>query len=110
MTLYDILLLVFPIAIVFVVISHNRKFVQAALRAAREHAQRNGLQFLDQSIVLDRLRWVKDERQWFSLQRVYRFEFSVRGDRRYQGWVTITRGRVARVESEAVPERDFEPG
>ena len=64
---------------------------------ARDHVQQQGLQFLDQSAVLCRLRLGRG-RTWVHLVRTYRFEFSALGDRRYQGWVTLAGAKLRGVE------------
>jgi len=69
---------------------------------AREHAvaagsracERNGLQFLDQTVECVSLRPARDENGHVSLRRVYQFEFSDNGDNRRGGSIVMMGGEV----------------
>lgn len=74
---------------------------QAALRA-REHARalgqdlcdRAGVQLLDQSVALRRLRLIRGADGWFRLLRRYRFEISMDGADRHFGSLDVAGDRV----------------
>lgn len=59
---------------------------------ALDACRRAGVQLLDDTVEIVRVRLRRNARGRFALQREYRFEFTVEGDRRQQGWVTL-RGR-----------------
>ena len=106
MTLGDVFLLLIPVLVVALLFQHNRVRL-LALQAARRYTQQNSMQLLDQTVMLAKMHCVRGQGQPFTLRRVYRFEFTVRGDRRYRGWVTLLGNRIQRVETEAVAEDDF---
>lgn len=58
---------------------------EAALRACRQA----GVQLLDDTVELVRVRVQRDARGRLALQREYRFEFTMDGDRRQKGWVSL---------------------
>lgn len=95
---------VFALVLMVAAFWHHTRLNQVALRAAIQHAEQQGLQLLDQSVVLQRLRVVRDKHGALRLERRYRFEFSLQGDRRFRGWITLFGRHVARVESEPFPE------
>lgn len=78
--------------------AHHANLSRHAIHIARQHLHNQGLQFLDQSAVLCRLRVLRDPRQGLCLQRTYRFEFSSQGDRRYTGWITLGGRRLTGIE------------
>jgi len=65
---------------------------------ARDHVTRQGLQFLDQSAVLCRLRLARGHGGELQLMRTFRFEFAARGDRRYHGWITLAGNQLRHIE------------
>jgi hypothetical protein len=69
-----------------------------AVALARNHVAREGLQFLDQSAVLCRLRLGRGDGGGLHLVRTFRFEFSARGDRRYYGWITLAGSELRHIE------------
>ncbi|WP_051207930.1 DUF3301 domain-containing protein [Saccharospirillum impatiens] len=75
---------------------HHLGLRQIALFHARRSAKKEGVQMLDDSIYLHRMRLARSTDTLFAFQRMYQFEFSTVGDRRFLGWV-ILRGR--RLES-----------
>ncbi|MFC1750636.1 DUF3301 domain-containing protein [Pseudomonadota bacterium] len=58
-----------------------------ALRAAQKRCEEEGLQLLDQSVVLRRARLRRDSRGRMHICRRFVFEFSSTGDERYKGYV-----------------------
>ena len=74
--------------------------LERARNTARGACRRAGVQFLDESVVRERL-WVqRDHRGRMVLARRYRFEFASRGDHRYRGTVTVHGRRVAGLDME----------
>ena len=69
-----------------------------ALAMVRQHCERNELQLLDDSIVLNRLRVGRNQRSRIGLIRRYGFEFTVTGERRYPGWIELHGQRFLRIE------------
>lgn len=105
MSIYVLFWLLGAAALVAVWIHHNNLSHQAVV-LARQHVRQQGLQFLDQSAVLCRVS-IACKRWSLSLERTYKFEFSVRGDRRYNGRLTLTGRRLSRIELDPYP--DFSP-
>jgi len=71
---------------------HNRISLQAA-QEARKEVEEQGLQFLDQNVVMTRMvpffNASKKDLPYIGMKRTYRFEFSSIGDQRYKGWITL---------------------
>lgn len=70
---------------------------EIALATARQACERAGVQFLDASVVLRRLRLRRDAEQRARLYREYGFEYSTEGDDRQPGWVWLLGERVLNV-------------
>ena len=62
---------------------------EAAVANARAACRRNGLQFLDETVHLQRLGLARDTRGQVRIRRYYRFEFSTEGDSRRTGGVQM---------------------
>lgn len=60
---------------------------ERALAAGREACSRHGLQLLDDTVALARLRLARDDEGRLRVQRTYTFEFSDTGDNRREGEV-----------------------
>lgn len=69
-----------------------------ALRAARQHCQRTGVQLLDESVALSRIRPGRGRYGRPGISRRYAFEFTVTGERRYPGFVELHGPTLMRVE------------
>jgi hypothetical protein len=61
----------------------------AAIAAARKACHADGLQLLDDTVSLSRMRPVRDDDGRLRLQRSYGFEYSDTGDNRRRGGVTL---------------------
>lgn len=61
---------------------------QLAYKAARRHCEEQGVQLLDQSVMLKRVRLRRNKAGGLSLLRVFAFEFASTGDERYCGEVS----------------------
>lgn len=106
MTLSDVSILLMIIFLI-VLFWHQSRFKTLALRHAYRFAQEHDMQLLDQTIALSSFRLVKDRRYLVAFERVYGFEFTIRGDRRYKGKIKMVGFHLSRIESDAVLESDF---
>jgi hypothetical protein len=71
---------------------------EVALRAARRHCDRLGLQLLDDTVALRGV-WLKRNADGQpSIWRAYAFEFSATGGERYQGRIVMLGDRVEGVQ------------
>jgi hypothetical protein len=61
----------------------------AAIAAARKACLADGLQLLDDTVSITRLKPARDDDGRLLLQRVYTFEYSDTGDNRRRGGVTL---------------------
>lgn len=78
---------------------------ELARLAGRRRCEDVGVTFLDDTVVLTRLRLRRDAAGRVALHRGYRFEFASDGGIRYGGEIDLVGGRVTRVEM--VPYRDM---
>jgi hypothetical protein len=67
---------------------------ERALAAGSRACQRDGLQFLDETVECVSLRAARDEDGRLALRRVYRFEFSDDGRNRRSGGIVMLGGEV----------------
>ncbi len=70
---------------------------EIALTTARLACERAGVQFLDASVALRKLKLRRDSNQRARFYREYVFEYSTQGDDRQHGWVWLLGGRVVDV-------------
>ena len=68
-----------------------------ALSVVRKHCELQGLQLLDDTLVLDGYQLKRRSLGW-SLLRCYQFEFASTGDERYCGSLLLAGRRVERLE------------
>jgi hypothetical protein len=73
---------------------------ERALRAGRGACEREGLQFLDDTVLCTRTRPTRDAEGRVTLRRVYTFEFSDDGQRRRSGNIVIMGDRVESLQLE----------
>ena len=81
---------------------------EIALTAARQACERAGVQFLDGSVALRKLKLRRDDMQRARFYREFAFEYSTQGDDRQAGWVWLLGARVVDVtlvEQTVVPFR-----
>lgn len=69
-----------------------------ALQIARQHCKRAGVQLLDESVALTRLRPRRGRFGRPGVSRRYSFEFTVTGERRYPGFVELHGQTLIKVE------------
>ncbi|TNF55621.1 MAG: DUF3301 domain-containing protein [Gammaproteobacteria bacterium] len=67
---------------------------ELAILAARRVCQRAGVQFLDDTVSLARMRLRRDDNQRAAIYREFAFEFSDNGDNRLPGRVYLLGDRV----------------
>jgi hypothetical protein len=67
---------------------------ELAVRAARAVCERAGVQFLDDSVALNKMRLRRDAAQRTKLYREYSFEYSSAGDDRQAGRVYLLGERL----------------
>ena len=70
---------------------------EIALAAARLACERAGVQFLDASVALRKLRLRRDDMQRARFHREFAFEYSIQGDDRQPGRVWLLGARVTDV-------------
>ena len=67
---------------------------EIGIAAARQACHKEGLQFLDDTVLIRSLRLARDNDGQLKLRRVYAFEYSDTGDNRQPGSVTLLGQRV----------------
>jgi hypothetical protein len=72
-----------------------------ALKLASDHCKNLGVQFLDQSMVINGLWPIRDVRGSLRLRRRYGFEFTSTGEERYQGVITMAGKYFLNIELDA---------
>lgn len=89
--------------LLFLAIFYVRRALMAresAFTAARRHCEEVGVQLLDQNVYLRRLWFKRNDQGRLCLWRAFYFDFTVRGDDRYQGRVLLLGNRVTAVQLE----------
>ena len=71
---------------------------QVARAAGRRICEREGAQFLDDTVAISRLRLQRNSRGRLVFYREYRFEYSLSGEERLRGSVNLLGKQVLRVE------------
>lgn len=99
MTIYDLVTASFIAGILILIIMHVN-ISRTARGAAKRYCEQHGVQFLDQNVVLNGVKFARSTQQLFAIQRRYYFEFSSVGDHRYQGIVVMLGNRIDMVELE----------
>jgi hypothetical protein len=67
---------------------------EIAIKAARETCAADEVQFLDETVTGQRVRFIRDEEGQLRLGRIYRFEFSDTGNNRRVGTIMLIGHRV----------------
>ena len=81
-----------------------------ALNIARRHCKQAGVQLLDESVALSRLRPGRGRYGRPGISRRYAFEFTVTGERRYPGFVELHGQTLMKVELAPHPFPGEDPG
>ena len=90
----EIFIIIF-IAIVAWIWFDSLKAQEIGIQAVRQACKAEGLQLLDETISLVKLRLARDDYGRFVLRRIYQFEFSEDGYNRRLGSVHLLGGKVA---------------
>ncbi|GAA5316459.1 MAG: hypothetical protein AseanaTS_16630 [Candidatus Pelagadaptatus aseana] len=99
MTLYD-LMIAFILVLIGLIIWQNAGFRDRALGLAKQQCEHRDVQLLDDTVSLKTLWFGKDRRGNIGLRRVYEFEFTATGERRYRGEMSLLGTRLESVELE----------
>jgi hypothetical protein len=95
---HELILSILALALFGWFVHLNMQARETALRAATLACRGQGLQLLDATVALHRLRPSLDrDRGCLILRRVYRFEFSADRERRRQGFIFLHGGRVENI-------------
>lgn len=73
---------------------------EIALRAGRDYCRNIGVQFLDETVSRQAFGLGRNREGAFRLKRVFGFEFTSDGERRYRGEITMIGSRVGGVNVE----------
>ncbi|MBS1210875.1 MAG: hypothetical protein H6R19_3273 [Proteobacteria bacterium] len=82
---------------------------EIGIAAAREACRRENLQFLDDTVAQNGIRIVRAEDGSLQLQRSFAFEYSLSGDDRRPGSVTLLGHHVVMLCTEAAPPQEGGP-
>ncbi len=97
MTITDLFLAV-PFALLVYFVWQHSNISLKARNAAKQYCDKEGVQLLDQTIILKEISVRRSSRSLFTLARKYTFEFSSVGDYRYKGEVLLYGSRIQGVE------------
>jgi hypothetical protein len=73
---------------------------ERALRAGRDYCRNIGVQFLDDTVSRQRTGFARDATGTLRIRRMYSFEFTSDGERRYAGEIVMLGSRVAGVQAQ----------
>jgi hypothetical protein len=76
---------------------------ERALEAGRAACRRYGLQFLDETVAIARLRLARNGEGRLRFARTYAFEFSDTGNNRRQGAIVMLGAEIADLQLEPYP-------
>jgi hypothetical protein len=76
---------------------------ERALALVRRHCAQAEIILLDDNVALQRLRWLADSRGQRRLARVYGFEFTVTGEQRHTGSISMFGQHLGKIELAAHP-------
>jgi len=82
---------------------HTHGLHERALAAVRHHCAKTGVELLDDNVALRCFRLHPDARGHRRMARIYDFEFTVTGEQRHNGNITMFGRHVARIELSAHP-------
>lgn len=74
--------------IAYLIWQHNN-ISMVASAAAMRRCQQEGVQLLDQTVLLKNIRLTRSSRSLIAVRRCYQFEFSSIGDYRYKGTINM---------------------
>ena len=94
----ETLFILFLLLIVICFIWNHANMSRVARAAAKRYCEKEGVQFLDQNVILRKLSIRFAPHSLFAFGRQYSFEFSSMGDQRYQGCIFLVGNRVEQIE------------
>ena len=97
MTIYDLIIFSLCSLIVYGIWQHNNISLLAKA-ATKRYCEKEGIQLLDQNVILKRIGIVRSQGALFAIKRVYAFEFSSIGDYRYKGTTIMHGNLLAHIE------------
>ncbi len=80
-----------------------------AMQLVRRECERSDVQLLDESIALSGVRFARNRRGRPGLVRRYRFEFTVTGEHRYDGYIDLHGQQLLHLELAPHPFPDGSP-
>lgn len=103
--LFDVfLLMLFTTACAWLWHAHGLR--ERALELVKQHCAKADIELLDGNVALRRLAFVADARGRKRLARVYGFEFTVTGEQRHSGSITLFGKQLGRIELAPHPFRE----
>jgi hypothetical protein len=106
--LFDVfLLMLFAAACAWLWRGHGIR--ERALLLVKQHCARLDLELLDGAVALRRLVWQRDAQGRKRLARLYDFEFTVTGEQRLRGEVSMFGQRLGRIELQPHPTLSPQP-
>ena len=97
LTIYDLIFFSIIAFSAYGIWQHNNISLLARA-AAKRHCAKEGIQLLDQNVILKRIGIAKSHRSLFAIKREYAFEFSSVGDYRYKGDIIMHGNLLANIE------------
>ena len=106
--LFDMfLLMLFATACAWLWHAHGLR--ERALELVKQHCAKADIELLDDNVALRRFTLLPDARGRKRLARVYSFEFTVTGEQRHEGSITLFGKHLGRIELAAHPLREPPP-
>ncbi|VXC71020.1 conserved hypothetical protein [Pseudomonas sp. 9AZ] len=103
--LFDVfLLMLFATACAWLWHAHGLR--EHALGLVKQHCVKSDIELLDENVALRRLALLPDARGRKRLARVYGFEFTVTGEQRHVGSITLFGKQLGRIELAPHPFRE----
>ena len=104
MDIYQLITLSSVIFVAWLIWQHNNISI-IAIAAAKHRCRKEGVQLLDQTVILKKMslkkrRRVKSARAIIGIERTYHFEFCSVGDHRYQGTIKMRGKYLDHIELE----------
>lgn len=100
MTIHDLIFLSMFALLGYFVWQHLDISMKAKEKAL-DYTEKQNLILLDQSVILASIKPVRTKHRFYCLKRLYRFEFSSIGDRRYQGQLSYLGAHFDSIELQA---------
>lgn len=100
MTIEGLILCGVAALLVWAIIQHLN-ISRRAFLTAQQLCHKEGLTFLDQSVLLKKMRLCRSKQSLFGIKREYSFEFSTVGDQRYHGRMVFVGNRRISLDLDA---------